>query len=171
MQDEISEKSLNLAARIGKLTADEIKKAVEKLLSDLKQDKYSTKTKTAQKHKTNPELKHGKQTLKQLSKHNDGLSTMELTDPNLRFLYREMKRHNVDFAAVKDGKGKYTLFFKGKDADSITHAFNRYMAKTVARANRKPPIQKLLAAAKAAAKALEAGRDKVKNRSRGARDI
>jgi len=55
---------------------------------------------------------------------------VELKHPDLRLLHRTMKKHNVDFAAVKDGKGKYTLFFKGKDADSVTHAFKQYTQKT-----------------------------------------
>lgn len=169
MQDEINEKAINIAVRVSKLTAAELKKAIGKLLADMKKEKEPKAQKTPKQQKK-PELKHGKQTLKQLSKHNDGLSTMELKDPNLRLLCRAMRTHNVDFAAVKDGKGKYTLFFKGKDADSITHAFNRYVEKTVKLANRKPPIQKLLAAAKAAAQTLNKGRDKEKNRSKGARD-
>ncbi len=172
LDDEISERAISLAVRVGKVTGTEVKKAVEKLLAELEKGANrtvsKTKTQTAEKK---PEVKHGKQTLKQLQKQSDGLSTVELTDPNLRLLYREMKRHNVDFAAVKDDKGKYTLFFKGKDADSVTHAFKQYTQKTVTRANTKPPIQKLLAAAKAAAKALNAQRDKVKNRGKGARDI
>jgi len=170
MQDEINEKAINLAVRVGKATAAEIKKAIEKLLADLESGKYSnTNLKKAFTGEKSTELKHGKQTLKQLSKHNDGLSTVELKDPDLRLLHRHMKKHNVDFAAVKDGKGKYTLFFKGKDADSVTHAFNQYTQKLVKQASRKPSINKTLAAAKAAAQALNNGRDKVKNKDRGAR--
>jgi len=168
LNDEINEKSLNLAVRVGQLSIDEIKKAIDKLISDLQNNKYSTKNITGEKTQ---ELKHGKMTLKQLSKHNDGLSTVEMTDPNLRLLYRSMKQHNIDFAAVRDGKGKYTLFFKGKDADSMTHAFKQYTQKIVKHAHVKPSIRKTLAAAKAAAKALTNGRDKVKNRTKGARDI
>jgi len=164
MQDEINEKTINLAVRVGKVTAAEIKKVLEKLLAELEQGMTS-----AVKQAKTPELKHGKQTLKQLSKHNDGLSTVELKDPDLRLLHRHMKKHNVDFAAVKDGRGKYTLFFKGKDADSVTHAFKQYTQKLVKQANRKPSINKTLAAAKAAAQSLNNQRGKVKNKDRGAR--
>ena len=131
LNDEINEKSLNLAVRVGQLSIDEIKKAIDKLISDLQNNKYSTKNITGEK---TPELKHGKMTLKQLSKHNDGLSTMEMTDPNLRLLYRSMKQHNIDFAAVRDGKGKYTLFFKGKDADSIPEYSESVIARETAEA-------------------------------------
>jgi predicted DNA-binding protein len=166
MHEEINEKSMTLAARVGKATADELRKAIEKLLADLKN---RSKTNNTVKSEKTPELKHGKQTLKQLSKHHDGLSAVELKEPQLRLLYREMKRHNVDFTAVRDGKGKYTLFFKGKDADSITHAFNRYTAKVVKRDNKRS-IGKDLAATKAALQKLNQNRDKEKNRSKGARD-
>ena len=154
--DEINEKSINLAVRVSKLTADEIKKALEKLINVL----------SSPDKKPEPELKPGKQTLKQLSKHNDGLSSMELTDPNLRLLYREMKKHHIDFAAVKDGKGKNTLFFKGKNADVMTRAFNQYTQKVIRHEN-KPSIKKSLAAAKKLAQSLNNQLDRVKNRSKG----
>jgi hypothetical protein len=170
MQEEISEKSMAFAARIGEVTYQELQKAVEKLLAELKKDKGKAPAADKNAADKKPEQKHGKQTLKQLSKQNDGLSTVELKDPNLRLLKQTMKKHGVDFAAVKDGKGKYTLFFKGKDADSLTHAFKQYTQKVVKVANVKPSINKALTAAKAAAQALNAGRDKVKNRDKGAID-
>jgi hypothetical protein len=172
VQDEISEKALNLAVRISKLTAGEIRKALEKLLADLKSGNYPGKkiADTLDPNKT-PKPKHGKMTHRQLKKRSDGLSVVELTDPNLRLLQREMRKKDIDFAVEKDGKGKYILYFKGKDVDDFSVAFKKYTQKTVALANRKPPIKKLLAAAKVAAQALNAKRDKVKTKTRGARDI
>ena len=172
INEEINDQAFSVVARISELTLNEIKKAIEKITADLKSGKYDPMNiKNAITGEKSPELKHGQMTLKQLSKHNDGLSAVELTDPNLRQLYREMKRHNIDFAAVKDGKGKYTLFFKGKDADSMTHAFKQYTQKVVNRAHsNKPSINKTLAAAKKLTQALGNQVDKVKNRDRGARD-
>ena len=166
MHEEINEKSINLAVRVGKLTATELKKALDQVLASLKLQ--PGKAKTAAKGKTPTEPKRGKQTLKQLSKQNAGLSSVELKDPNLRLLNSTMKQHGVDFAPVKDGKGKYTLFFKAKDADTLTHAFKQYTGKLTQRAA-KPSISKTLTAAKAAAQTLNAGRDKVKNKDKGAR--
>jgi hypothetical protein len=168
INEEITQKDINLAVRVSSIAAAELKKALEKVLAQLQQGKG--KTPEQSKSTADPELKRGKQTLKQLHKHNDGLSSIELKDPELRRLYREMKKNDIDFSCVKDGKGKYTLFFKGKNADEMTHAFKRYTEKTVARADKKA-IKTELREAKAAAKALETGRDKVKNRSKGARDI
>lgn len=173
MQDEITEKAVNLAVRVGKLSYETGKKAIEKLIAELEKNgqsaKTAQKTKTTQKANKKPEFKQGKQTLNQLRRQNDGLSSMELKNPNLRLLNRIMKKHNIDFAPVKDGKGKYILFFKGKDADVLTHAFKKYTQMTIKLARPKPPIQKVLAAAKAASKAIDTGRGKEKTKSRGAR--
>ena len=164
INEEVDQKTITLAVQVGKVTANTLKNAVGKLLEKLKRDKHKH-----QEVEKEPELKEGKQTLKQLQKHNDGLSSVELTDPNLRLLHRSMKKDSVDFAAVKDGKGKYTLFFKGKDADTLTHAFNRYTKNLIKHANKgKPAINAALAAAKQAAQTLNAGRNKEQNRSRGA---
>ena len=172
MQEEVVSKSVEVGFRISNLTLDLILKgldAVSKGLEKKPDEKPLDAAKGAQTPK-DPELKSGKQTLKNLHKHNEGLSTIELKDPNLRDLYKSMKKSDIDFSCVKDGKGSYTLFFKGKNADEMTSAFKKYTEKTVARADKKA-IKTELREAKAAAKALDKGRDKVKNRSKGARDI
>jgi hypothetical protein len=165
MQDEVTEKSVTLAVRIGKLTADAIKKALEKVMAQIGADaKHIQQAVTG----SADGLKHGKQTVKQLAGHNAGLSSIELKDPDLRMLNRIMRKNGVDFAPAKDGKGRYTLFFKGRDADALTRAFKQYTQKVTQRAAR-PSIAKALAAAKTAAKTLADSRDKVKNAEKGAR--
>ena len=98
------------------------------------------------------------------------ISTVELKDPNLRELHKAMKKDGVDFAAVKDGNGQYTIFFKAKDVDTMTHALKNYTQKLVKLDKAvKPSIKQTLADAKKQAQTLDAGRDKVKNMSKGAR--
>jgi hypothetical protein len=159
LHEEISEKSMTIAARVGQVSADELKRAVSKLLASLR----SQASKPG-------ELKHGKQTLSELAKHNAGMSSIELKDPNLRLLARIMKQNGVDFAPARDGKGKYTLFFKGRDADALTHALSQYTQKVTERAA-KPSIRATLATMKQAAKALNDSRDKVRNLDKGAREL
>jgi len=167
INEDITQRECNLAVRVGSLAANEIKKALEKLIADLEAQK-GAKSQGQSQTKT-PELKKGKQTLEQLQKHNEGLSTIELKDPNLRELYKSMKKDGVDFAPVKDGKGKYTLFFKAKDVDTLTHALKNYTQKVVKLDKAKPSIKNTLDEAKKSAQTLDAGRDKVKNMSKGAR--
>lgn len=160
MQDEINEKVIGIIAQAGKLTADVVQQAIQKTLAELQ--------KSGQQLNKTPTVKHGEQTMKQLAAQNAGLSSVELTDPKLQLLKRELKKSGVDFSPVKAGKGKYVLFFKGRDADAITHAFNQYSQKIVKQAQ-KPSIRKLLSSMKDAAAKLNAQRDKVKNKDRGAR--
>jgi hypothetical protein len=168
MQDEINEQSMTLATRITEMTAAELKQAVDKLLAEVQAQ--TTETMSAVKGSG---MKHGKLTMKELAEHNAGLSSIELKDPNLRLLYKTMKQNGVDFAPVKDGKGKYTLFFKGRDADALTHAFSQYTKKVTERAARpqKPSIASALAAMKQVAKTLAESRDKVKNMDKGERGL
>jgi len=167
INEDLTQRECNLAVRIGSLAANEIKKALEKLIADLEAGK-GAKSPGLSRQK-DPELKKGKQTLKQLHQHNEGLSSVELKDPNLRKLYREMKKDDIDFACVKDGKGKYTLFFKGKNADEMTHALKKYTQKLVKLDKGNPPIKNTLDEAKKAAQTLNTGRDKVQKQDRGAR--
>jgi hypothetical protein len=167
VQDEINEKSLTIGARVSKTTAVELKRAIDRLLVQLKSSTGKTTNRITAK---GGELKHGKQTMRQLAKHNAGMSSIELKDPNLRLLYQTMKENGVDFAPAKDGKGKYTLFFKGRDADALTHAFGQYTQK-VTTMEKKPSIRETLAAMKQKAATLNQGRDKVKNLDKGARGL
>jgi hypothetical protein len=169
INEELVSKSAEVGFRISNLTLDLILKGLDTAIKALEK-RPDEKTLDAAKEAKTPELKQGKQTLKQLHKHNEGLSAVELTDPNLRQLHKAMKKADIDFSCVKDGKGKYTLFFKGKNADEMTSAFKSYTQKVTKIADKKA-VRQELREAKAAAKALDKGRDKVKNRSKGARDI
>lgn len=155
MHEEVNRESLQLAAKVGKLTYEEIKKALEKLIAELEKG-----------IQTIPTEKHGKQSLKELAAQNAGLSSLELKDPNLRQLHREMKKSGIDFSPVKTGKGEYLLFFKGRDADAMTHAFNQYTKKLVKQAE-KPSIRKMLAAFRDKAAQMNAQRAVTKNKDKG----
>lgn len=163
ISEEISGDMIKIGVRIGKLTGEAVIKGLEKLIAELEKTKN-----IPQPGKKAPEEKQGKQTLNQLKKQRGGLSTIELTNPDLRALNKEMKKAKIDFSVVKDGKGQYTLFFKGKDVDEMTRAFKKYTQKVIKRTENKPSIKKTLTEAKQAAKALDTGREK--NRSKGAID-
>jgi hypothetical protein len=170
MQEEIVEKSAEVAFQVVNLTLDLILKGLDMAIKGFEKDKNDKTAGDPAKEAQTPKLKEGKQTLRQLHRHNEGAVPLELTDPNLRLLKREMKKADIDFAVEKDGKGKYTLYFKGNNADEMTHAFKKYTARVTQIADKKA-VRQELKEAKAVAKALDKGRDKVKNRSKGARGI
>lgn len=158
LHEEVNREEMQLGAKVANLTVAEIRKAIEKLLAALKEQKQ------------HPAVVHGKQTLKELSAQNAGLSSMELKSPDLRRLNQEMKKCGIDFAPVKTGKGEYLLFFKGRDADAMTHAFNQYTKKVVKQAE-KPSIRKLLSDFKEKAAQLNAGRNKEKHHNKGGHEL
>ena len=117
-----------------------------------------------------PVQHHGKQTLKQLVKQNAGVSSIEITDSNIKAFESTAKKYGVDFCAEKRTRRKspprYLVFFKGRDADVLTAAFKEFSAKKLTQ-EQKPSIRKALAAFKDKAKQLNADRQKVKNQTRG----
>ena len=96
---------MQLAAKVGKLTYEEIKKALEKLIAELKTDIHKAQ---------HPDPTHGKQSLKELAAQNAGLSSIELTDPNLRQLNREMKKCGIVNGRIKmHKKGEEKMYKSG----------------------------------------------------------
>lgn len=156
MQDEVNEKTIALYIKTGKLTAQQLQKAMKALLAQMKKQHDKQK------------IPHGKQTLKQLMKQNAGVSNIEITDSNIKAFESTAKKYNIDFSLkkVKGEQTRYLVFFKGRDADVMTAAFQEFSAKKLNR-EKKPSIRKALAAAKDKAKQLNAARDKVKKMDRG----
>ena len=157
LQEEITQKTLALCVVTGKMTAQLLQQAMKKVLADMEN------------HKKNPPLRHGKQTLRQLMKHNTGVSNIEITDRNIRAFSATAKKYGIDFALKKDTSGeipRYLVFFKGRDADVITAAFREFSAKNLEK-EKKPSIRKELEQAKQQSKAQHRQREKVKTKDRG----
>ena len=158
MQEEITQGAVTLSVETGKLTAQLLQQAMKKVLADM------------EKHKNDPQLRHGKQTLRQLMKHGAGVSNIEITDQNIKAFSATAKKYGIDFALKKDTSGeipRYLVFFKGRDADVITAAFREFSAKNLEK-EKKPSIRRRLTKAKEQAKRQELERgEKIKNRDRG----
>lgn len=155
MQDEINEKVVALSVKGAKLTAEMLQKAIKAMLAQAK--------------KQQEKQLHGKQTLKQLAKQNAGLSNIEITEGNIKAFEQTAKKYGIDFALKKDSTEtppRYLVFFKGRDADALTAAFKEFSAKKLTQ-EQKPSIRKLLSTLKDKVAALNAQRDKVKNKDRG----
>lgn len=156
MQEEITQKVIALSFRrgreTGKLTAEALQKGIKKFLEAYR------KSRTPQ----------GKQTMRQLMKQNAGVSNIEITNDNIKAFESTAKKYNIDFSLkkVKGDQPRYLVFFKGRDADVMTAAFQEFSAKKLNK-DKKPSIRKALTAAKEKAKQLNAARDKVKKLDRG----
>ena len=156
MQEETNEKTIALYIKTGKLTAQQLQKAMKALLAQMKKQHDRQK------------IPHGKQTLKQLMKQNAGVSNIEITKDNIKAFESTAKKYGIDFALKKDSTEtppRYLVFFKGRDADVLTAAFREFSKKKLDK-ERKPSVRRDLAEKKAEA-AQTAKRDKVKNMDRG----
>ena len=155
MQEEVTQKTIAFSIKSAKLTIQVLQAAARKFLET--QNKGKTK------------LHHGKQTLRQLMKHNTGVSNIEITNQNIRAFSATAKKYGIDFALKKDTSGeipRYLVFFKGRDADVITTAFREFSAKNLEK-EKKPSIRKELEQAKQQTKAQHRQREKVKTKDRG----
>ncbi|WP_313527600.1 PcfB family protein [Anaerotignum sp.] len=154
MQEEVEHKTVALAINASKLTAKEFKKAILKFLAYLK-DKQN-----------HPNIPQGKQSVKQLAKQGQGMTSIEITDQNIKDFERVAKKYGVDFAVMKDKHEippKYVVFFKGKDADAITNAFKEYTADMVKKAARPSVLAELRKLAQIAKNTVI---DKVKHKNK-----
>ena len=110
MQEEVTQRTVALCVEATKLSAGMLQQAMKKVLDEMQKGVTDHKTK----------LHHGKQTLRQLMKHNTGVSNIEITGQNIRAFSATAKKYGIDFALKKDTSGeipRYLVFFKGRDAD------------------------------------------------------
>ena len=157
MQEEVDSKTVALVINSAKLTGRLFITAIRKFLEH-------NKNKTAV-------IPHGKQTVKQLIGQNQGVTSIESNDPDIKAFDRVARKYGVDYAVKKvrddDGKAKYIIFFKGRDNDAVTSAFREYTAKSMEK-EKKPSIQKKLQemGAKVQNKVLEITKTKQRGQTR-----
>ena len=155
MQDEVRDKSVALAIKVGKtggrLTADLLKWAIRKYLAQSQ----------------NPKIHHGKQSVKQLVGQGTGVKSIDITAKNIKSFESVAKKYGVDFALKKNPeKGEYYVFFKARDDDAMKAAFAEYTAKTMGRTTpKKPSLLARLSHFKEVAKQMD--QDRAKNREKG----
>ena len=159
MQDEVRDKSVALAIKVGKtggkLTTDLLKWAIRRYLQQSR----------------NPKIHHGKQSVKQLVRQGAGVKNIEITEKNIKSFEHVAKKYGVDFALKKDpAEGKYYVFFKVRDEDALNAAFAEYTAKTIHRkAPEKPSVRQQLTHFKEVVRNMV--QDKAKNRDRGGMEL
>ena len=143
MNEEVSDKTVNLAVRTVKVTGNvlyralrmyvqEQNKALVSQINDYIQDKDQKmkEKKQAQLDKKNAP-KRGRQSVKELIGQGQGVESLEITDDGIKDFKRIANKYGVDFAIVRDKNSDppvYTIFFKAKDVDAITAVLKEYSA-------------------------------------------
>ena len=141
MQEEVENRTLTLAVNGTKFSGRLLKAAVCKYMAHRKEVKQ-------QKNRDGPVVPHGKQSVKELIGQGQGVSNIELTDPSIRDFDRIARKYGVDYAVKRDRSSdppRFLIFFKGRDNDAITAAFQEYTNQKVKKASR-PSVMKRLEA-------------------------
>ena len=141
MQEEVESRTLTLAVNGAKFSGRLLKAAVCKYMAHRKEVKQ-------QKNRDGPVVPHGKQSVKQLVGQGQGVSNIELTDPSIRDFERIARKYGVDYAVKRDRSSdppRFLIFFKSRDNDAITAAFQEYANQKVKKASR-PSVMKRLEA-------------------------
>ena len=166
MQEEIENKSITLIINCTKFTGRVLKSAISKYLAHRsakhREKKMDRKAKRRERQAGNV-VHRGKQTVKQLVAQNQGVSTMDVADKDMRDFQRVARKYGVDYA-VKRSKGepdKYLVFFKARDNDALIAAFNEFTQKREYKKEH-PSILKRLA--KSMAQPVQKIPDKVRNK-------
>lgn len=139
IQEDIENRTVNLAISTTKLTWRTLLTALQKLRQMNQQHQTS-------KQKQKEEPKHGKQSVKQLIGQNQGVSNLAVDSTGIKGFEKVARKYGVDFAIRKDksySPPRYLVFFKARDVDAVTAAFEEYTAKRMKR--QKPSVRAELA--------------------------
>ncbi len=145
MQEEVENRTLTLVVNGTKFTGRMLKAAITKYMAHRKEVKHQKQQKRQNKQ-TVPVIPHGKQTVKQLIGQDQGVSNIEINDPSMKDFNRIARKYGVDYAIRRDKNSdppRFLIFFKSRDADAITAAFQEYSEKQVKKASRTSVREKL----------------------------
>ena len=155
MQEEVTQKTITLVIKTAKLDANVLKAAMRMYLNHRRQKAQKT---------------HGKTSVKKLVGEGVGVSSIEVTDGNIKSFERLARKYNVDFAVKKDkttDPPKYVVFFKGRDADAVAQAFKEFVKVNEKKQQRPSLRQKLKGLQKIIAQNKNRERSREKNKDRG----
>ena len=159
MQEEVENKTVTLVISGTKLTGRLLKAAVCKYLAH-------RKTKKSEKVQMRYVKPNGKQTVKELVGQNQGVSNIEINEKNIKDFDRVARKYGVDYAVKKDKTvvpPKYMVFFKARDADALTAAFEEY-SRSSSRKKERPSVIQKIRNLKSVEKELK---PKIKNKDKG----
>ena len=159
MQEEITDRAVQVTIQTTKLTGHVLQSALANVLSHIKNKQLNAK------------IFKGRQSVKHLVRQGAGVCNIDITDKNIKSFDRVARKYGVDYAVRKDSSTvppKYMVFFKARDADALTAAFSEFTAKTVQRGQQKPSLLAQLQKFKELAKGVIG---KVRNRDKGEREL
>ena len=133
MQEEVENRTVNLAISTTKLTARTVIRGFQ-LYNNWRKNKKAVKS--AQKNAKAHEKPVGKQTIQELVGQNQGVQSIPIAETDLKGFERYANKYGVDYAITRDASEvppRYNVFFKARDNDALTAAFKEYSASVLTR--------------------------------------
>ena len=129
LQEDLTNRTIALSIRTASMSARTLQDAIRAVLMQMRQEEMKSVMLKQQKQVKAAVEPKGKQSLKSLMGSNATLSNLEVTKENLRPFQKVADKYGIDFSVTKE-KGtsppRYLVFFKGKDVDVITAAFQEF---------------------------------------------
>ena len=142
MQEEVENRTVNLAISTTRLSGRTIVSAFRLW----KSHHNNVKAKKAAEQANEDTTPHGKQSIRELIGQNQGVSSIDIQNTNIRDFEKIANKYGVDYAITRDKTvtpPKYMVFFKARDADALTAAFAEYSNQRL-KAKDKPSVLKQL---------------------------
>lgn len=142
MQEEVENRTVNLAILTTRLSGRTIISAFRLW----KSHHNNVKAKKAAEQANEDTTPHGKQSIQELIGQNQGVSSIDIQNTNIRDFEKIANKYGVDYAITRDKTvtpPKYMVFFKARDADALTAAFAEYSNQRL-KAKDKPSVLKQL---------------------------
>ena len=133
MQEEVENRTVNLAITTTRLTVRTIIAGIRKFLQ------YQEKKKA---QKVRDPAVHGKQSVKKLLGQNQGAANAEIEKEGIKDFERLAKKYGVDFAVRKDKSvdpPRYFVFVRAKDSDALDAICKVHQARSMTK-DKKPSV-------------------------------
>jgi len=132
LQEEVENRTVNLAISTTKLTMRTVMAGIRKYLQHRERTKARSSDKTP----------HGKQSVKDLLGQNQGATNVEVEKTGIKDFERLAKKYGVDFAVRKDKSvdpPRYLVFVRAKDAEALDAICKEHQARSMTK-GKKPSV-------------------------------
>jgi hypothetical protein len=150
MSEEIGEQAIKVLWNTSEVTRESMLALCQKLLSYRKSIRY------------------GKQSLRQLNRHERQLDRVEMADEDIKAFKRELRRYAVDYSLTQDKEtGVFQVYFKSQDVERIYAGLERCVANYANNRDKKPMKQRAQEAQRES-ETREANRQSTREQTRNA---
>lgn len=179
MQEEIENRTVNLVITTSRLSVRALTDGLRRFLNRVEQQSRLRQETASRERIAKAEIRarrkemektdspHGKQTIRQLIRHSNGLKQVPVQGERLKEFERVLKRYGVDFAIMKETaaeKPRFLVFFKAKDEEVLSSVLADCTWRQMERSSiERPSILKLLAEIKEKAAAIPR-KDRIKEK-------